>query len=119
MFSRLGAASLWSDDFTDPGGGVLAGSVSLWLPTVFDKEFSSSLKSPSGPYRLGAEPAAVPAHWSLPEGLFVLEARPFCPTQTDVQPLGFHVGSCKPPMCTGLYSYGGTTVMAVQGAIHM
>lgn len=35
-------------------------------------------------------------------------------TQTDVQPLGFLVGSCKPPVCSGLYSYEGPTVMAVQ-----
>lgn len=36
------------------------------------------------------------------------------PTQTDVQLPGFLVGSCKPPVRSGLYSYGGVTVMAVQ-----
>lgn len=36
------------------------------------------------------------------------------PTQTDVRPSGFLTGSCKPPVCTRLLSYGGVTVMAVQ-----
>lgn len=75
-----------------------------------------SLKSCSGPYTLQAESAAVPALWSLPEGLFVLWVCLFVPLThtTDVQPVGFLVGSCKPPVCSGLYSYGGATVMVVQ-----
>lgn len=36
------------------------------------------------------------------------------PEQTDVCPLGFLVGSCKPPVCSSLYSYGGLTVIVVQ-----
>lgn len=50
-------------------------------------------------------------------GLVCPRASSLCltePTQTDVRPLGSLVGSCKPPVCSGLYSYGGPTVVAVQ-----
>lgn len=47
----------------------------------------------------------------LSSGLVPLSRQP---TQTDVRPLGFLVGSCKPPVCSGPHSYGGPRVMAVQ-----
>lgn len=54
-----------------------------------------------GTCRLKGDPAAVPAVWSLPEGLFVCGVRPFVPpTHTNKQMSGhwvFLVGSCKPP----------------------
>lgn len=63
-------------------------------------------------------PAAVLAIWSLTWGLVCPRAlRPLFPTQPTQNrcpgpwPASL-VGSCKPPVCSGLHSYGGPAVMA-------
>lgn len=111
----LGAAYLWSGGFINPGWGGSRMEVCLIYPPWGPTEDASSLKfcSVSTLCWISRCSHSLRSTWGFfsSSGLLPLSHGP---TQTDVRPLGLLVGSCKPPVCTGLHSYGGPTVMAVQ-----
>lgn len=109
MFSRLGRPPCEVMTLLTPEGGLGWKCVSVapccvWQGTLLSEVllWRRQLLFPLSEVYLRA---------SLSSGLTPLSC---WPTQTDAEPLGFLVGSCKPPACTGLYSYGEPALMVVQ-----